>query len=418
LPGAAAIFTIDPMRKGWWFGGLAALALCSSLWARQGVVYLKSGGQISGDIDDSNPLSVTITLHDTQEILPRSQIRSIAYPGGIDQQFKRRMAKLAPDDVAGRLSAAQWAFEAHRYDLAQMAAAQALAIDPGNDQALELMQAILFQIHSAAGRGAAPPARPSPALAATAPATAPAAQPYLSLDQVNEIRQLELKPNDGFQVAFDHGVRKRFLQLGLTDATDFYAQSRMDQARQIMAQGNAALVRDVRILTDPASLAEFRARVQPMIMGGCAVSGCHDSKTAAGGFGLFTQDDSPQASYSNFYILQTFVRHAPSPPPAAALPAGTFAPPSNAGGQRLMIDRIYPNNSLLVQYALLPSLALTPHPAVADLRPVFVVRNDPRLQSLLYWIGLMLKPDGGRYPDIHYRPPWANRPPPAKGAGK
>jgi hypothetical protein len=123
-----------------------------------------------------------------------------------------------------------------------------------------------------------------------------------------------------------------------------------------------------------------------MFLSGCAVSGCHNTVASAGGFLLFTGDNSPRADYTNFYILQHYER----------LPA------VRDGIVRLMIDRTHPEDSLLGQYGLAQDMGAPPHPKADNFRPIFMGRSDGRYVSLLRWIGLLLKPEGGIYPDIHY----------------
>jgi hypothetical protein len=372
------------MRKGLWFGVLAALVLASALLADQGVVHLTDGTEVSGDIDNSDPNTVTITIHGARESLPRSSVDSIEYVGSIQEQFNGRMAKLSENDAAGRLEVARWAQGIGQYDLARQAAAEALAIDPTNPAALELLrivnaQAALTTRQAIAGPAALIAAPPPPVIA----------RRYLTLDQINQIRQLELKPVEGFAVKFEHDVRQQFLDLHLIDPQSFYALSAIDQAREILDKGEASMARDVRITSEPASLVDFRTRIGPMIQGGCTASGCHSAVTAAGGFALFTGSDSPQARYTNFYLLQTY-RYK----------------------NRLMIDRNYPEKSLLAQYSLPTAMAVYPHPAVRDFHPMFPNRADERYQSLIYWMGQMLRPDAGTYSGIDYQPPWAATPQP------
>src|SRR5271154_7134022 len=97
------------MRKGLWFGVMAALVLATALLANQGVVHLTDGTEVSGDIDDSDPNTVTITIHGVRESLPRSSVDSIEYVGSIQEQFDARMAKLSENDAVGRLEVARWA---------------------------------------------------------------------------------------------------------------------------------------------------------------------------------------------------------------------------------------------------------------------------------------------------------------------
>ena len=383
LPEPSIILTIGGMWRGLLLGAAAALILTSALWARQGVVYLSDGTQLSGDIDEHDPNVVAIDVHGVQTTVPRDRIDRIEYPGNFEDDFNSRLSRLPPRDVAGRLDLACWAAEARQFDLARRAVADALAIDPSNPDALDLMTAIndeaSYPIHS----------EPTPLtphhLTVIVP---PNRRDYLSLDQVNEIRQMELSRNEGFRVVFNHGVRRRYLAAVGGDPRAFYELEPTEQARRILATGDAGLSKDVVLLTDPASMIEFRRRILPLIIGGCAVSGCHDAMTAAGKFGLFTHDDSPQAQYTNFYLLQTWTPRPKSPI------------------HLQMLDRTYPEKSLLAEYSLPRGQADHSHPRVLGLHRVFGGRGDPRYQSLIYWMGTTLQPVAGDYSGIDYRPPW------------
>lgn len=377
------------MNRGRWFGALAIVALTSVLWARQGAVHLNNGAVITGDVDDSDPDKVIVIDHGVRESLARADVASIEYTDDLDEQFESRLARLGANDVAGRLNLARWVDGFGRHDLARRAAADALAVDPSNPQAKELLSTFNYEAALAKIAPAPPPAPATRAVLAPPSASRnanPPPRPYLSLDQVNEIRQIELKPDDTFRVSFEHDVRNRFLARGEIDRVSFFALPEQDQARRILATGDAALARDVRIDSDPASLDEFRLHISPLILGGCAVSGCHSTETAAGGFYLFTGDVSPPAEYTNFYLLQAYEK------PSAV----------RGGVMRVMIDRTHPEESLLAQYSLPRDQAAPPHPAVDNLRPIYMNRFDPRYAALVQWISLLLKPEGGSYPDIHY----------------
>jgi hypothetical protein len=381
----------SPMPRIWLFAAFAALALTSVLWARQGVVHLKDGSELWGDVDQSDPDNVTITLHNVRETMSRADVESVEFFASLEEEFQVRLGRLKSDDVPGRLELARWADALGQYDLARQAAADALAIDSTNPDAREMMRTIGVQAAVVHSSTSTTPPQTRPAVVIT-PTSAPAPpKPYVTLDQVNEIRQLELKPDEPFKVSFQNDVKKRFLARGDIDSTSFYALSVDDQARKILATGDAALANDVRIVSDPASMAEFRAHILPYVLGGCAVSGCHNPLTPVGGFALFVKDDSPQAAYTNFYMLQSY-RKAPA-----------------TGGEpvRVMIDRIHPELSLLVQYGLPQKIAAPPHPAALNFHPPFPGRNDSRYQALIYWMVMSLRPEGDDFPGIHYQPPWA-----------
>jgi hypothetical protein len=373
------------MHRGSLLAVAAAFVLTSALWARQGVVYLTDGSQLSGDIDEHDPNVVAIVVHGVRATISRDRINLIEYPGNFEDEFKSRLARLTANDVPGRLNIACWAAEARQFDLAREAVADALAIDPSNPDALDLMTAIndeaSYPVQIQSHTNFSLPHH----ITVVVP---PNRRDYLTLDQVNQIRQLEMSKAEGFRVAFNHDVRKRYLASVPVDPRAFYELEPTEQARRILAAGNPDFSRDVVILTDPMAMIEFRRRIQPVLMGGCAVSGCHDAITAAGKFGLFTHDDSPQALYTNFYMLQTW-----TPRPHSKVPLQ-------------MLDRIYPGQSLLAEYGLPRGTAEFSHPVTLGLHRVFASRGDARYQALAGWLGTTLQPVAASYADIDYRPPW------------
>jgi hypothetical protein len=362
------------------FLALILLTATSVLWAKQGLVQLKDGSQFVADVTDGDAGTVVVDVKGVRQTYTRDQIASIDWLVNIDERFNSKLLKLSPRDVPGRLELADWARRIERFDLARKAVDQALKIDPDDVDAQTMSRLIQHET-----RNFTIVAEEKPTLPTIPP---PLEKPYLRAEQINVIRQAELKAGEGFRVAFLNDVRARFLALHLIDASTFYSLTDDDQAERILNEGDPAMAKDVRIDTDPASLQEFRDHVEPFIFGGCAVSGCHNTTSAAGGFALFTGDESPEAWLTNFYILETWRgRHGPE-----------------AG--RLMIDRTYPGKSLLAEFSLPPESADMPHPAVQNFRRIFASPSDPHYQAMIHWIGFSLRPEVGGYPSLDYQPPW------------
>ncbi|HTW95666.1 MAG TPA: hypothetical protein VMD30_12765 [Tepidisphaeraceae bacterium] len=375
------------------------ILVCGNLWARQGIIHLKDGSpDISGDINDdpSNPDYVSVNIHGIQTTVPRDNISSIEYPASLDDQFKDRMSKLDPKDIDGRLQIAQWASDHNRYDLARQAVLSALTIDPNDARSNDMLKTISSEMDLTSSPPAPQP--PSPAQGNsnfTAPEPVAPLQPvvknFLSDDDINIIRQLEMKPtDDNLRVQFKNDVCNRYLAMSGEQPRPFYAQPRLEQAREILNNGDPSMAKDVRIVSDPSSLLYFHNHIQPIVLSGCAAAGCHDASTAAGGFGLYVGQDSTAAWYTNFYILQTYALKNKTPQGAP-------------DGEQLMIDRTYPDQSLILQYGLPARLAATPHPAVPNFHQVYMSPNDPRYQLVHDWIVDILKPNGGDYPGVHYK---------------
>jgi hypothetical protein len=95
---------------------------------------------------------------------------------------------------------------------------------------------------------------------------------------------------------------------------------------------------------------------------------------------LFSPPDNDAVTYTNFYILQSYQREGQDD-------GSVFG-----GGELRMIDRPMPRRSLLLNYALPPTIAEYDHPDVRGYRPALRNRDDPNYGRLLDWIELSLVP--------------------------
>jgi hypothetical protein len=371
------------MIRRWWLGALLIFLFClpaAALLARQGILSTTDGRVMQGDIQ-ANPdgKSVNITAHGSTLTIDRSSVQSVSYPDEAAGDFHKRLSALDPNDIKGRIDLSRSELNARQYDLAAEAAKDAERLDPHNPEAVILLDTIQ-------GERAleAKPAAASAAGAAEAPATRASSGKYLTMDDVYAIRRAELLPDDQVRVEFLNKVRKRYLGVGGDEAA-FYAQTQTQQALDIIQNGDGQLAKDVRIVSDPHVMADFRVMVQRRILAGCAAAGCHGG-AGAGGFVLYPDAREVLPSYTNFYILQQSGRK---------LAGGDTI--GNGPVYRPMIDRLHPQSSLLLQLALPPSLAWAPHPKVRGFKPVFASPADPNYVQIARWIGSLnpIVPDYG-----------------------
>jgi hypothetical protein len=374
-------------RAGVWTWLALFIMSATFAYARPGVVKTRDGQTYDGDIDDKDPDALVVTVKGIKTRIERSRIASVQYPTGTPAQgFADRLARLAPRDVNGRMALAREAFNAHDYATARTAVDQALAIDPNNADAVAFAETIRSQmrLEAARGHGADKPA--------TTPASEPATQgssgeKVLHPQDINTIRQLELRPDDkGVRTRFERDVKKRFLSYSTMRQADFNALTPQDQALLIIAKGTPEMRRDVMILNDPPAPLAFRQRIQPLVLQNCATSGCHGARNPKK-FALVDPAESDAATYTNFYILQKYTKHM------ASSDKSVFS-----RGDLRMIDRQHPEQSMLLQYALPGSQAEFPHPDVPGYKPVFHGKTDPRYIMLHDWLGKVLKsvdPDYG-----------------------
>jgi len=177
------------------------------------------------------------------------------------------------------------------------------------------------------------------------------------------------------RVKFDNGLVKRYL--AGADAAAFTALSPAAQANEILSKGDAKMAKDVRIMTDPAPLLEFRLKIQPMIAMGCGSAACHGGNKA-GNFSLYP-GDSTAAIYTNFYILQTYSKTVDKV-------------------KYLAMDREVPDHSLALQYGLPAAVGKPPHPDTAGWKPRFRTTTDPAYLVVYDWLSKSLRlpqPDYG-----------------------
>jgi hypothetical protein len=240
----------------------------------------------------------------------------------------------------------------------------------------------------------------------TAPATQPQPQPqanvppqyadrrFLTPADIEAIRRKEVKPNDtSVRLRFDGDVKKRFADSQNIPFPDFNMLAPLAQALLILDRGEDAMKENVRIMTDPQSILMYRRQIQPLIVQGCATTGC-DGPSAGGGFMLYTTPENDITTYTNFYILQSYQR------PAEA-PRGVF-------DQRVkrLISRGSGEQSLIASYGLPPAIGEYDHPPVRGrlIQPIFRNKQDARYQMLLEWMDLVLNPFEPDY-GIRYTPP-------------
>ena len=375
------------MIRRWWLGAFVIGLLASGLLARQGILTTKDGRVLSGDIQDGpDGKSVNITLHGATFTISRDNVAAINYPADAQNDYQKRLSALDPEDIKGRIDLSRFELAAREYDLAVDAAKDAERLDPHDPDAVILLDTIQSQRNLDAKIATAGTSSSSSSSAAAAPESAATSLPaeYLTMDDVYAIRRDELLPDDDVRVQFFNDVRKRYLGTQ-GDAAEFYAESDVRQAMDILQSGDPHLAKDVHPATDPRALLMFRSRVQPRILAGCAAAGCHGSD-GSGGFMLYFDAKETLPAYTNFYILQKTGR---------TLEGGD----AFGGGPvlRPMIDRLHPESSLILQFGLPRSMATTPHPDVHDFKPLFVGLTDPRYIEISHWMGSLtpIAPDYG-----------------------
>jgi hypothetical protein len=361
----------------------------SSLLARQGTLSTNDGRVMQGDIEESSDgQSVNITIHGATVTLDRASVSSISYSDDPTADFQKRLKALDPTDITGRLQLSRMELDAKQYDLAADAAKDVQHLDPHNPDAAILLDTIQSQRNLATSTQVAAAAATQPGAEVTAPAN-PAPSKYLTPDDVQAIRRFELEPDDNVRVSFYNNVRQRFLAAH-TDVTGFDSLTSGQQALSIIQTDDQSLIKDVRIETDPLVMRQFHDRVLPRVLDSCI--SCHGTSNGAGGFVLFPDSKEPVVWYTDFYILQK-----------VGFKIHTTDMFGNAGlSYRHMIDRIRPEDSLLLSYGLPKSVSKLPHPDAKGFKPIFHNTSDPIYLDVSKWITSLkaIAPDYGIKYDV------------------
>jgi hypothetical protein len=214
---------------------------------------------------------------------------------------------------------------------------------------------------------------------ATTDPDARADRKFLTLKDVYAIRRAELLPGENLRVDFTDNVRANYIATSGVDASTFLRETESDQALEMLQYGNPRVATHIKILGDPLALQGFRARIEPRFIAGCASSGCH-GQSAAGNFYLYPNAEDVTHLYTNFFILQETSRKLAG---GDAFGSGALVRP--------LINRLHPDMSLLLQYALPRAQAALPHPNLPNWRPLFTGDSDRGYIDVRNWI-TSLKP--------------------------
>jgi len=350
--------------------------LCTSLLARPGTVRTKDGRSIDGDITDKGADGATITTKAGQITIRADEIAEIQYGGSIKEAYEKRLAAL-PKDAGARshIDLASWLYENKEYELARKELDTALAIEPNNEDALVLRQTVdrtmLLEKRSNIAR---PPAGAGAGAAAgTGAANKPAAggaikdRHLLSPDQINTIRQFELRENEPrVRVRLDNNVAKKYVEMANIDTRRFSQLPEPLKALEILKNGTQEMRKDVKIVSDPQAILEYKAKVQPALLQGCATTACHGGSNA-GRFLFYNPADNDAVTYTNFYTLTQLT-----------------SPVEKV--ERRMIDRLYPQNSLILQFGLPRERAEFDHPEANGWKIWFSGTQDNKYLQILDWV--------------------------------
>jgi len=357
-------------------------------------VTLKDGRSLIGTVTEKGADYVVQTKFGPVPVA-KDQVLSITEYLTVEQQYRRRLSQINSDSPEDRFALGKWAFE---HDLLEQAALQLT-------RALELKsdypraQLLLRQVR--AKMAARAPQAPKDGTE-----TKPKEQALFAGDikpdwlltdkEIARIRLAELRDDDRARIVFKNDLLDRFVEQMKAQGhftspealAEFRRWPRARQANYILETAGREgrdLTDDIVVKTDPRFMLDFRRRVWPIVARYCATADCHGAGRPVGGFRLFNiTARTASVDYTNFLLLDS----------------------CEVSGQK-MIDRDYPEASLLLQYGLPRDRARNPHPC--KIRPAF---RDPSRRGnylrVLQWLEALKGPPHPRY-DVKLRVPWVRK---------
>src|SRR5690606_4597711 len=192
--------------------------------------------------------------------------------------------------------------------------------------------------------------------ATTGRALRPSPDGVLTEEQINLVRQAELQASDADlpardrpRISFRDNALRRFVetQPNMT-FREFNRGSDIAKALFILRESDDPQIReDIRVASHPGSLLNYLRTVEPIVLNGCATSGCHGG-AAAGRFALYGEARDDATSYTNFYLLNTKTAPVQRRRAGGAFASGDQEGPTVVTGW--LVDRDRPDESLLLHY--------------------------------------------------------------------
>ena len=377
------------------------LIVAGTMMASEAIVIRKDERRSVGKLISDDEKGVTLEIAGIPLFIPRADIARVERRKTAAQQYRQRRAELKEDDLDGRYELAKWLTDMKAYDLALKELDELLVQFPTDARLSQLRRNAVAQQTTARrdvapGRRPARPKRDDPDKLASGDERR---DPRLTPDQVNLMKVWELnladKPrvivprpvlNDVFE-KYGHDDR---LPQGTVLRRRFRAWPGYKQLDLLLALDARELLAKVQVRDEPAVLQTFRTQVhRQYVLNYCGTRNCHGAPDAKALRVMRQRPKEERTAYTNLFVLNAY-----------------------ESGTGLMVDRDYPDRSLLLRFSLPPDEAKTPHPPTKGWKPLYRNERDRRYVLMLRWIRSLAKPLRARNYGIVYNPPSADAPTP------
>lgn len=366
---------------------------------RRVVVTLRGGDEISGELVEESATSISLRVSGIVTRIGRDQITKITPLRSLRERYQSMRAIIDDNDIDRLLVLAEWLQRNGLLNEAIVELRHILELAPTDVRATELKAVVdhLVDLRKSKRASASDNKSSDSGRSAGRPAAMirPGSDvfPLLSSEEINRIKVYEVDLDNPPQMRIERSTLERLLKAHAGDellpqskeGREAFLHGEARDALRAMFQLRARDLYDkVQVLELPDALQRFRNDVHASwLMNACATTRCHGG-LEAGDFILYTRKrNSEQTVLTNFLIVDRFRTRT---------------------GARL-INYDAPESSRLLQMALPPAVATTPHPDVRGWRPLFLSQKDRRFRQAISWISAMHIPR----PDyqIDFDPPTA-----------
>jgi hypothetical protein len=376
-------------RLGLW-GVLAGTFLLAPAVAEMAKVRLKDGTVMRGELELTEAEAL---IRNEAGVVrcPRERVDHIDWlepAKTVQSDYMRRFWALAPGDVKGHFALAKWLVERKALELARTQCEHVLKLDPQHDDAKRLLEEVKERLaggpgEQPVGEQGAEPSKGEPSQQRYKGVPPP---PPLSPRDILRLKLSEIKldgPAERLGVRFlklrGEPDVEQLVREEMVNAADYdpdwaqtLAKGQPHEKLQVILKATGLKYADrIEIRGHPRTFSTYRRRVLPLVIRGCARSGCHGGYTAQ----VFRFPRGPQSSdgfvYTSFALLDG-MQTAVGP----------------------MIDRALPEQSALLRYMLPAEEGQQLHPPVKSGRVTPTLRGtrDPTYQVLVDWLSSLRSP--------------------------
>ncbi|MFG0258210.1 MAG: hypothetical protein ACF8GE_09945 [Phycisphaerales bacterium JB043] len=359
------------------------------------IVTLRTGERYHGAFVGSTETYITVRIGNVETRVNHSDIRSLVTERPPIERYAEMRALIDDEDVERLLILVDWLRTQELYEIAIQELEHVLEVEPGNGDAIRLLELTRQQKSLADSKQSVDDgARPSSSRSRdVAPANRPESWlfPVLSEENANLIQVYEIDLDNPPKLLIERETIDALIEshAGIAGipandalADDFFKKSPSDILAIMFEARARELYNQVRVLDLPESLRNFRDNVNSTwLVNTCATTTCHGGLDS-GDFLLFNRAaNNKRSAITNFLILERF---------------------RTSEGESLL-NYEFPENSLLLHYAMPLNRSARPHPQVRGFRPAFRSTKSRRYAQALDWLYSMHKPRP-EYP-IEFTPP-------------